>query len=83
MSFPVLFGVDGHDVTAYEGMTLTAALLQHGDRALRRNAVGGDLRGPFCGMGICFECEVTVDGLTVRACLTPVRAGMDVRTDLP
>ena len=33
-------------------------------------------------MGVCFECEVNVDGLEVRACLTPVRAGMDVRTEL-
>ncbi|MEV7012587.1 (2Fe-2S)-binding protein [Streptosporangium sp. NPDC051022] len=73
--------VDGRPVRAVDGVSLAAALV--GDRrwSLRRNPVSGDLRGPFCGMGVCFECEVTVDGRPgVRACITRIRAGMRVET---
>src|SRR5678816_2490993 len=45
----------------------------------RRQARAGELRGPFCGMGACFDCRVTVDGRpNQRACLTKVDAGMEV-----
>ena len=38
-------------------------------------------RGPLCGMGVCFECRVTIDGVAnVPACITPVREGMQVAT---
>ncbi|HCI6741169.1 TPA: (2Fe-2S)-binding protein, partial [Klebsiella variicola subsp. variicola] len=36
------------------------------------------LRAPFCGMGVCQECRVTVDGLRVLACQTLCRAGMQI-----
>ncbi len=46
-----------------------------------RQARSGAPRGPFCGMGVCFDCLVTVDGRpSQRACLTKVEAGMDVRS---
>jgi sarcosine oxidase subunit alpha len=39
-------------------------------------------RAPLCGMGVCFECRVQVDGVAhVRACMTPVSDGMQVVTD--
>ena len=42
----------------------------------------GEPRGPLCGMGICFECRVTIDGEAhCRSCQTECRNGMDVRTD--
>jgi predicted molibdopterin-dependent oxidoreductase YjgC len=75
------FDVDGAAVTAPDGMTLSAVLLSRGVRALRRNPVSGQPRGAFCGMGVCFECEVVVDGRVARACLTPVRAGMQIATE--
>ncbi|MCU1657722.1 MAG: hypothetical protein JWO57_2378 [Pseudonocardiales bacterium] len=80
MNATVQFRIDGYEVSALEGATLTAALLQSGIRGLRRDPVSNEFRGAFCGMGACFECELVVDGRTVRACLTPVRADMDVRT---
>lgn len=47
-----------------------------------RRSVGGEGRGPLCGMGICFECRATVDGRPhERTCQLPVRDGMEVRTD--
>jgi predicted molibdopterin-dependent oxidoreductase YjgC len=70
--------VDGAAVSAYVGESLAAALLAAGQRAFRVTDSG--VRGPFCNMGICFECVVEVDGVRVRACMTTVRAGMTVRT---
>jgi aerobic-type carbon monoxide dehydrogenase small subunit (CoxS/CutS family) len=77
-----VFSVNGQDTSATDGMTLSAALIVNGYRALRGNPVLGDPRGAYCGMGACYECEVVVDEITVRACLTPIRPGMRVRTEL-
>ena len=58
-----------------------AAVLQTGVASFRRS-VTGEPRGPLCGMGICFECRVTIDGEAhVRSCQTLCENGMDVRTD--
>jgi predicted molibdopterin-dependent oxidoreductase YjgC len=73
--------VDGQRVPAYEGETIAAALLGAGRRVFRHAAPGGDPRGIFCGIGMCFDCLVMVDGeQDVRACVTPVRDGMRVTT---
>ena len=80
-SSPVRITVDGRRVEAEAGATLLAALWNAGVLALRRSVIG-EPRGPLCGMGTCFECRVTVDGVTHRrACREPVRDGMEVRTD--
>jgi predicted molibdopterin-dependent oxidoreductase YjgC len=71
--------VDGARIRAFPGESVAAALLSDGRRAFRVTA-RGEPRGPFCNMGVCFECVVEVDGARVRACLAPVRAGMVVRT---
>ncbi len=71
--------VDGQLIPAYEGETVAAALLASGRRVFRHRVPGGDPRGIFCGIGMCFDCLVTVDGTQiVRACVTPVRDGMRV-----
>jgi hypothetical protein len=73
--------VDGRPVPAYPGESLAAALFAAGIRATRRTASGA-LRGPYCNMGVCFECLVTVDGVpAVRSCTVPVRSGLRVATD--
>ncbi len=62
---------------------VAAALLGAGIVATRRS-VSGEPRGLVCGMGICFECRVTVDGQPYRlACRTPCADGMEVSTDGP
>ena len=76
--------VDGRPVAAYSGETVFAALLAAGVTALRHPLKGQTetARGGFCGMGVCQECRVTVDGMPDRrACMTPVRDGMEVVTD--
>jgi len=60
---------------------VAAAVLEAGVSSFRRS-VTGEARGPLCGMGICFECRVTVNGVAhVRSCQTLREDGMDVRTD--
>ena len=78
---PVQINVDGETVQAYEGESLAAALLAAGRRVFRHAEPGGDPRGIFCGMGICYECLVTVAGQDhVWACMTLVQEGMRVTT---
>lgn len=77
---PIQILVDGRPVTCYRGETLAVALLAAGVHRFR-SASDGSPRQPFCNVGSCFDCAVTVDGASmVRACLTPARPGMDVTT---
>jgi D-hydroxyproline dehydrogenase subunit gamma len=72
--------VDGRVLEAPVDATLAAVLLDAGYTRFR-SSVEGSARAPLCGMGICFECRVRVDGLDlVRACMEPVRDGMEVVT---
>jgi D-hydroxyproline dehydrogenase subunit gamma len=73
--------VDGDSVTMPAGSMVSAAVLKTGKYSFRRSATG-EPRGPLCGMGICFECRVTIDGEQhCRSCQTICKNGMDVRTD--
>jgi aerobic-type carbon monoxide dehydrogenase small subunit (CoxS/CutS family) len=71
--------VDGHVVRAPAGQSVAAALLTAGQTVLRESPAGGP-RGLYCGIGVCQECRVVVDGAVVRSCVTPVVAGMRVTT---
>ncbi len=72
------FTFDGRPVDGIEGESLAAALTAAGIRGLRRTRTGAP-RGYFCGMGICYECLVTVDGRDgQRACMTKLESGMQV-----
>jgi D-hydroxyproline dehydrogenase subunit gamma len=73
--------IDGDSVTMPAGSMVSAAVLKTGKHAFRHSATG-EPRGPLCGMGICFECRVTIDGEPhCRSCQTVCKNGMDVRTD--
>ncbi|BCV23791.1 (2Fe-2S)-binding protein [Gelria sp. Kuro-4] len=73
--------VDGKKVPARAGEPIAAALFAAGIRAFRTTKRRGEPRGPFCGIGRCTDCVMTVDGVpNVRTCVTPVRAGMKVET---
>ncbi len=71
------FHFDGQLFPAAPGETIAAALAAAGELALRETRTD-ELRGPFCGMGVCHECLVSADGQTVRACMTLVQDGMAV-----
>ena len=71
--------LDGEPVEAYEGETVAAVLLARGEIATRTTP-RGEPRGIFCGMGVCFDCLMIVDGVpNTRACMTWVREGLDAR----
>ncbi len=73
--------VDDVEVAAFAGESVAAALLAAGRRDLRVAPGGGDPRGMYCGIGLCFECVMAVDGQgQVRTCQTPVSDGMRVHT---
>ena len=77
---PVTITVDGQPVRAFAGESVATVLLTLGRRDFRHTKHGAP-RGLFCGMGVCFDCLVTVDGVeNVRACLTPVAEGMRIDT---
>lgn len=79
----VIVCVDGRAVTAPVGSTVIAAIAQAQlqSAAVTRTSVSGTLRGPVCGMGICQECRVTIDGRAHQlSCQTLCQPGMDIRT---
>ncbi len=81
---PITIHVDGKRVAAYDGESVFAALLAAGIRTLRHpfKDQPETARGGFCGMGVCQECRVTIDGRPDgRACMTEVREGMEILTD--
>ena len=80
MSDNISITVDGVPRRVAADVTLAAALLGAGVTAFRRDSRGNP-RAPVCGMGTCFECRITVDGVRdVRACVITVREGMRIET---
>lgn len=79
----VAITVDGKPVAARAGDTVASALLAAGIDHCRTTPVTGAPRAPYCLMGVCFECLVTVDGIgSCQGCLIPVCDGMKVETQL-
>ena len=77
----VTVAVDGLSVSARAGDSVAAALLAGGIWAFRTTGVSGSARGPYCMMGVCFDCLVVIDGVGSRqACLVQVRDGMRIET---
>lgn len=77
----VTLTVDSEVITARPTDTVAAALLAAGHAACRETAASNTPRGPYCLMGVCFDCLVTIDGVGSRqACLVRVREGMQVET---
>lgn len=80
---PLTIHVDGETVTALEGDSLLTAILTHSGR-LRRSEFSGKARAGFCLMAACQDCWVwSAEGERLRACDTPVRAGLSILTEPP
>jgi sarcosine oxidase subunit alpha len=72
--------VNGRTLTVDAGSTVAAALLAAGEFTFRISS-SGEARGALCGMGICYECRATIDGVEQRrSCLVRARPGMRVDT---
>jgi sarcosine oxidase subunit alpha len=73
--------VDGCEVPARAGDSVAAAMLAAGIGHCRTTPVSGTLRAPYCMMGVCFDCLVTIDDVGSRqSCLVSVRSGMRIET---
>ena len=71
--------VNNQALEVLEGETLAAALWANGLIAVGQNSSADLPRGMYCGIGHCYECRVTVDGIEdIRSCLILVREGMQV-----
>jgi D-hydroxyproline dehydrogenase subunit gamma len=81
MSEGITLRINGRKVTVPEGTVVAAAVALAGETRFRRSVLG-EPRTPLCGMGICMECRVTINGQAhSRSCQTPCEPGMEVTTD--
>lgn len=80
MSARIALTVNGKPVEVVAGASVAAAIARAG--AVFRHSLNGEPRSALCGMGTCFECRVTIDGVAQQqACMLAARAGMQVVTD--
>jgi sarcosine oxidase, subunit alpha len=78
---PFEIEVDGEKITAYEGETIATVLLAAGRRTLRHTIHKKHPRGVYCGIGLCYECMMVINGVpNLRACQTLATAGCRVET---
>jgi predicted molibdopterin-dependent oxidoreductase YjgC len=80
MSGATLLHIDGRPVRVKAGSSVAAALCVAGGTGVARTSVTGQARAPFCGMGVCQECRVRIDGRRRLACQTVCAEGMRVET---
>jgi D-hydroxyproline dehydrogenase subunit gamma len=81
MADQIQLRVNGKTVSVLAGTVVAAAVALAGQKRFRRS-VRGEARGPLCGMGICMECRVTINGQAhSRSCQTVCKEAMEVRTD--
>ena len=81
MNEQVQLKVNGRGIRVPAGAVVAAAIAQAGISSFRRSVIG-EARSPLCGMGICMECRVTINGQAhCRSCVTLCQEGMEVLTD--
>jgi aerobic-type carbon monoxide dehydrogenase small subunit (CoxS/CutS family) len=83
MSNEISFHFNGEKFTGTAGQSVAAALIATGQRELRKTRFGEEPRSIFCGIGICFDCVVTINGVAnQRACLIEISSDMKVESSL-
>ncbi|HEY1490311.1 MAG TPA: 2Fe-2S iron-sulfur cluster-binding protein [Verrucomicrobiae bacterium] len=81
MSEPIKIHINGKPVSVAAGTIVAAAIATAGTSGFRRSVLG-KFRGPLCGMGICMECRVTINGREhCRSCQILCEPGMEIYTD--
>lgn len=76
----VRFTFEGEQMRAEDGQTIAAALMAEGIASWRTTRFSGSPRGILCGIGVCYDCLLTLNSEpNVRACVTQVQPGDDVR----
>src|SRR5690625_4903396 len=80
-SHAVTITVNGQARTVMSSMSVAAALLVSEPMAIRNNLADGSPRGPYCLMGVCFECLAEINDVpNVQSCMVKVTDGMQVNT---
>lgn len=72
--------VDNKAMDAFEGEPIAAALIANGINVFRHTKRYKEPRGIFCAIGLCTDCIMMVDGVAVRACVTGVKEGIEIKT---
>lgn len=81
MKSEVIFYFNDKAFTALKGQSVAAALIANGQRDLRSTRFKEESRSLFCGIGICFDCVVTINGVAnQRACIIEVAEKMKVES---
>ena len=78
---PVTITFDGKELQGFEGEPIAAALKANGVMVHRYTKKQHKPRGIFCAIGRCTDCVMVVDNVpNVRTCITPLKEGMDIKT---
>lgn len=81
MSKNISFTFNGEEFDCEPGQSIASALIAADHRELRTTRFGNEPRSIFCGIGICFDCVVVVDGVAnQRSCLIEAKSGMNVES---
>jgi len=71
--------VNGNEVLAYKGESVLSSLIAAGYKSLRESPILIEKRGGFCGMGVCYECQVSINGIPkLRSCMIEVEDNMRI-----
>ncbi len=77
----ITFTYNGIELQGLQGQTVIAALIANQELITRYTRINSKPRGLFCGIGICFDCLLVIDGLSnQRSCITTIKEGMSVMT---
>jgi 2Fe-2S iron-sulfur cluster binding domain len=83
MKKQVTFYFNNEKFVGDQGQSVAAALIANGQRELRRTRFGKEARSIFCGIGVCFDCVITINGIAnQRACLIEIEDQMKVESSL-
>jgi len=81
MSKQVKFTFNGKPISCEEGQSIAAAMIAVGNRELRTTRFGDEPRSIFCGIGVCYDCVVVVNGVAnQRSCLIEAKDAMKVES---
>ena len=81
MKEKITFTYNGDEFTCESGQSIAAGLIASDNRELRKTRFGNEPRSIFCGIGICFDCVVVIDGVAnQRSCLIEAKPGMKVES---
>ena len=79
----VRFTFNGEAYEGLQGQSVAAALIAQDQRVLRHTRFESNPRSIFCGIGLCFDCVVVIDGVAnQRSCLVEISEGMKVQSAL-